>query len=650
MIFVLVKGLYENNMVFSKDYPIRLIGYYEPNEFLKIKIIKKTVLYEKHIKVSEDGFLLLDTIKINPSFDEIEIIVESKNGKEKITAYVGDVYIGIGQSNMTYPLKYEDKRESYINEFSKYQHIFWLRINESIIVEGEVKRPLIPQKHLLKTTGWFNLSSSETMNFSALLLMFGINLAKKVNYPIGLIDTSVPGCGIEGYLSKELIENNKKIKKYLILNNLYQENLKEINSYTVSTGIYNEKINPLKHYLVSAVLFYQGEHHVGDDKEAKFFYESLKQLILESKQTLKVEVPWILFYINANYYPQDDGFSVSRINEAIQKNEDTLKKVYIVPTYDYVPNWFNEYIFEEANPIHPTNKEYIAKRALEIYLNPNISPRIEKYKVLENKIIITYNTKLSVSEPILGFTIAGLDEKFLPAKAYLNNEYEIVIHSKYIKKPYYFTYGFQLNNTLFKNKNEYGIPLPIHRNIVSKNHYSYYGYEFVNDNKMYEFSFDPRYSVSNKKEVFENGLFHKVENQKIEVLNNFINVYTPKPNQSKPYFSVRVNLSKTGAQLMFHKFRYLTINILSVNNKETSIIGVMFKDVNNHIFGNLLEEEVILSDKIKSVSFDLFNLTKPDLVPIIEAKKSLRKVKEMEIIFKGNKNSHLIIQNIEHHD
>ena len=43
------------------------------------------------------------------------------------------------------------------------------------------------------------------------------------------------------------------------------------------------------------------------------------------------------------------------------KVSSELNEVYAIPVHDQFPNWQNEYMDNESNPIHPTNKRYIER-------------------------------------------------------------------------------------------------------------------------------------------------------------------------------------------------------------------------------------------------------------------------------------------------
>ena len=652
---MLVKGLYSDNMVFSKDYPITLIGHYPMNTQLEVSIIQNGVCVYENTLVLTSGELHLETLQMKPGFDPIDITIKTYDSIEHLTAYVGGVFIGAGQSNMAYPLRYEDARESYEAILEHTPYIRFLRVEDAYMENGQIIRPLEPQTELKNTTGW--LSGREAgLSFSALLIMFGVELFQKLDYPIGLIDVSVPGCSIEGFLPKSIIENNHSIKSYLDKRNLYSDDLKSINNYTVSTGIYNEKVHPMIGFPITAWLWYQGEHHVGNHTDGTYYEKALRLWIKSMRSLFNNASKVLLFYIQQNYYPQDDGFSVARINEAIERNRDIKNGIYTIPTYDQFPKWYNQYTDATANPIHPTNKQYIALRAVQVYLNPNQLPKINKIEIKSDEIWITYNHKLNhpKRQIIKGFTIAGDNKKYVVSNARIENRNQIVLSSPYIHEPLYFTYSFQLDNQKNKLTNEYGTPLPIYRSERSSksSHYRYYGFEFADDNVYEEVAFDPRYSVTQGKPIWIRGVLHPVDGQSIKLnkKTNRIKVSTPELNPSKPYFGVSINLSKTGYKHRFADYRYVSISLSKETDESVEVLGLMFKNSSNEVFGVLLNEHIEIKNESQEYIFDLDKLSKPDLEKVKDVKETLKTVTHIEIVLKSLDESFLKFERMILHD
>lgn len=642
-------------MVFSKDAPITLIGHYPPNTSVEVSIFQYgKCIYESTLLLTTGDFHL-ETLKIKPSFESIVISIKTEQSFEHFKAYVGDVFIGAGQSNMAYPLRFEEARESYEAFLERTPWIRFLRVEDAYMKENQIIRPLEPQKELKNTTDWL-FGKEAGRSFSALLIMFGVELFQKLSYPIGLIDVSVPGCSIEGFLPKSIIENNPSIKSYLRKRNLYTYDLNTINNYTVSTGIYNEKIHPMIGFPITAWLWYQGEHHVGSHTDGRYYEKAVRIWIKSMRSLFNQKSKVLLFYIQQNYYPQDDGFSVARINEAIERNRDIKNGIYTIPTYDQFPKWYNDYTDASANPIHPTNKHYIALRAAQVYLNPHQLPCIQNVEIKSNEIWITYNHNLKHPKGhiIKGFTIAGMNKKYVVSDVRIENRNQIVLSSAYVHEPLYFTYSFQLDNHKNKLTSEEGIPLPIYRNERSPNsqHYRYYGFEFTDHNVYEEVAFDPRYSVTQEKTIWTNGVLHSVEGQRIQLnaIANRIRLITPSLNPSKPYFGVSVDLSKTGYKHRFSDYRYVSISLRKETNESIEVLGLMFKNSSNEIFGVLLNEPFEIKQEIEVFTFDLQKLSKPDLENVRDAKKTLKTASQLEFVFKALNESVLEFKGMVLHD
>jgi sialate O-acetylesterase len=652
---MLIKGLYTNGVVFSKNYPLTFIGTYEDKAQVRIEIYQEgNRLYDDIHEVSKEGKLFVKTIKLKASYKEVRVKVTTKNTTESFVGYVGEVYLGAGQSNMAYALKYDNHFDEVMSQAEALKGIRCLKISDSVVQDEVIKRPLDPLTHFLDVSGWVDSSDASFSDFSGLLLMLGLLHQQKKNYPIGLIDVSVPGCSIEGFLPIEAIENTPGIKSYLEQNGLLKYPLSQVNDYTMASGIYNEKIAPMAGFPIDQFLWYQGEHHVGSNHEYSYYKEALKTLIESYRSLFQQQVPVILIYINQTYYPQDDNQSVSRINLAIQETQSIEEQVYAIPTYDVIPTWKNSHTNGIENPIHPTNKFYIAKRIHQVIHKIQRPVLVSEVRILTHAIEITYDQDLKQGHDLIeGFTIAGDDGIYQPAEAKLIKPNTIVLSSRFVDHPVYFTYAFQLDNHLFSLKSKKGMPLPIQvsdNNLTKGHYYTYYGYEHFSHLEYFETAFDPLYGTPRIKPLLFFGELHHNSDIKIFKGKHHIHVhYQPKTYlNSKERFGISVDLSKTGFKLMFSRFRKIEFRAVYESINEVTFIGVLFKDVKNQVWLVKPTSHDFI-DNQEVYDLDLTKTSYADLsIKTIELNR-YDQIKHMELVFEVRENTVIELVSMTHH-
>jgi sialate O-acetylesterase len=128
----------------------------------------------------------------------------------------------------------------------------------------------------------------------------------------------------------------------------------------------------------------------------------------------------------------------------------------------------------EGKDIHPKNKQDVAKRLArwalaETYKVPGIAARSPLYKGMDkqgSKIVLSFDnvgTKavdwrpFDVAEPI-GFTIAGADKKFVPAKAVILADGRIEVSSEAVAEPVAVRYAWA-DNPVCNMYSAAGLPL-----------------------------------------------------------------------------------------------------------------------------------------------------------------------------------------------
>ena len=429
--------IFSDNMVLQRGIPLKVWGWADPGQSVEVSFSAQ----KKITKAGEDGkwAVTLDPLLANAEPGELSIAAGTQRVSIK-NVLVGEVWICSGQSNMEWTLKDTDHAADTI-----------AAANFPLIRQFKVPHVTNakPQKDL--PGDWAVCSPGTAANFTGVGYYFGLQLYKKLNVPIGLINTSWGGTRIEPWTDpegfklspglkdiSELIANADKVHRQNQAAKLDQlevwvkqsrEALEKgsslsafpggmpehpLNASDRPTSIYNAMIAPLVSYGIRGAIWYQGESNNG---EGMLYFEKMKALI-GSWRRLWEQGDFPFLYVQLAPYRYNKPEALPGIWEA------QLAALAI-------PNTGMAVITDIGNvaDIHPRNKEDVGRRLslwalAKTYGESGLEysgPIYKAMKVEGNKAILTFDhgdgLKSLDGKPFTWFTIAADDKKFVEAKA-----------------------------------------------------------------------------------------------------------------------------------------------------------------------------------------------------------------------------------------
>lgn len=212
--------------------------------------------------------------------------------------------------------------------------------------------------------------------------------------------------------------------------------------------LYNAMIDPLKDFAIKGVIWYQGENNVGQ----AYNYRTLFPTLIgdwRSKWGYDFPFYWVQlasFMPKAEIPPAADSWAELREAQTLTLSVKNTGQAIATDIGD-------------ANDIHPRNKQDVGKRLAYIALHKDYGmtdiiysgPTYKSMTLQNNRIIITFDniaSGLKVMNKygyIEGFTIAGADQRFIWAKAYLEGKDKVVVYSDKIKAPVAVRYCWSSN-------------------------------------------------------------------------------------------------------------------------------------------------------------------------------------------------------------
>jgi len=295
---------------------------------------------------------------------------------------------------------------------------------------------------------WLVCSPDQIGSFSAVAYFFGKEISKKMNVPVGLINSSWGGTPAESWTRKEVLESDTALwpilQRYQYVIDNYAQILKERKDNKEIIGadnnkspykLYNGMIHPIIHYTIKGAIWYQGESNA----TRAYQYRKLFPAMVKSwrKEWKLGDFPFYFVQIS----PHKSQNPVIRESQLISM--DRLRNSGLAVTTDN----------GDAKNIHPRNKEVVGKRlsywALNrLYGQKNLNPSGPLYNKMkiEGKQIRVYfrpgiTGLISKSGELKEFVIAGADRVFLKAKAIIEGN-TVLVWSDQITHPEAVRFGW----------------------------------------------------------------------------------------------------------------------------------------------------------------------------------------------------------------
>jgi len=187
---VKLPGIFSDHMVIQRNQPIKIWGSAAKGEKITISIDR----YKANAVAGKTGTWQV-TFPPLAQGGPLQLVVKGKNTITLNDILIGDVWVCSGQSNMDFALS---KAKNVDNEL-KDADISGIRL---FSVPQETSN--IPETDM-KSVSWKVCSDEVAKTFSAVAYFFGKNLNKELNVPIGLIQTSWGGTGIQTWMSKDAL-------------------------------------------------------------------------------------------------------------------------------------------------------------------------------------------------------------------------------------------------------------------------------------------------------------------------------------------------------------------------------------------------------------------------------------------------------------
>lgn len=448
---VKLPSVISNNMVLQQQTKVALWGWGSPGE--KISILTSWNGRTARVTTGADG-KWITYVKTAKAGGPYTIKFKGNNELRVENVLLGEVWLASGQSNMEFFVT-KTKNASYTGVLNYEEEIkaadyFGIRM---IDVANKVAET--PQYEF--TGDWKVCKPGTVDTFSAVAYYFAREVHTKTGFPVGIINATWGGTPAESWTKKEVLENDKDFKVIL---DRYQQQCQEYpkasaeykealakwksdtsrgkggapkepmgpNSNKSPYKLYNGMIVPIIPYTLKGVIWYQGENNA----EHAYQYRRLFPAMIHN---------WRDDFKNSSL-----PFYFVQISPHRSQNPE-IREAQLL-TYRNVAHTGMAVTIDNGDSldIHPRNKKLVGERlslwALHNEYGQKVvysGPLYKSMKISGNKIRIQFDYAADGlvakgSAPLREFTIAGSDEKFVPANAVIEGN-EVVVWSDAIDKP-----------------------------------------------------------------------------------------------------------------------------------------------------------------------------------------------------------------------
>ncbi|MCW3092023.1 MAG: sialate O-acetylesterase [Ferruginibacter sp.] len=413
-----------NNMVLQQGKRVPVWGTSTPGDHIAVSFNKQT----KHTIANASGKweIFLDPPKASAIPDEMKIAGSTTILLHNIL--VGEVWLCSGQSNMEYTmrknskvLKTDSAKNSPIDELKTARNS---NIRIFLVTSKNLHQP--DSLHL----GWSIASDSALRSFSAAGYFFAKELYDKLHVPIGVISAAIPGSAIEPWLPGTIIPGNENFSGSAGM---------KLDA-SMPGKFYPTMIKPVAPFSLKGFLWYQGETNCFQNEAIEYTHK-MNLLINGWRNLWQADLPF--------YYVQISPFFYSKSKGKYPLDEETLPRFWEAQTHAMSISHTGMIVINDLakspEDLHPNGKWEVGRRLaqwpLAMDYGRKVTPSGPKYKSMTvegNAIILEFDYTgkglVSGSGPLTWFTIAGNDNKFVPADAVIKGD-RVIVSSPQVLKP-----------------------------------------------------------------------------------------------------------------------------------------------------------------------------------------------------------------------
>ena len=420
---VKLNSIFSDHMIVQKGVTVPIWGTAGEGEKVTVSFNGQTVS-----KITVNGKWM---IKLAPMAYQLTPLTMKISGKNVITIndiLVGEIWLCSGQSNMERQLGPRPP-QPLITDWEKERDA----ANYPLIREYYVPLKFSNSKVADAQSTWQVCSPQTVTGFSAIGYLFAKNLFLQMKVPVGILFSAFGGTPAEDWTSETALKNNTKLKE-LVANYDKPSTAWKPTGKTMN-GLYNGMIYPVLLYALKGVAWYQGE---SNNDRPDLYKTILTTLITDWRQNFNQgNIPFLIVQIA----PNKDMCPELRESQFLVSQQ--VSNTALIVTTDC----------GDAENIHPSHKQPVGERlaiaARALAYKEKIEyagPVYRSFNIKNDEVFLNFShigkgLTSNHNDVLKGFTIAGRDKNFVPAKAIIKGN-QVVVSDKGIKYPVAVRYGW----------------------------------------------------------------------------------------------------------------------------------------------------------------------------------------------------------------
>ncbi|MBM3978824.1 MAG: sialate O-acetylesterase [Planctomycetes bacterium] len=470
--------IFSDNMVLQQGTDIVVWGTAAPNEGVNVTLERKG---DGAASTSASGVKADDKGNWSAKFGKQKagtgytITIEGKNKIEFKNVAVGEVWVCSGQSNMEWSVNASETPQK-VKDGSKNADLRLFTVNKRTAA-----KPITDQSDLTHFTKWVEAGPDTVGGFSAVGLAFGQKLQKELGVPVGLIHSSWGGTPAQAWTSLEALDADPMLKYYADAARATAKAADDFNpkaaleayekahaAWKIAADkakadnkpvpkepakpsakpaapgpgspsvLYNAMIYPMLSFKTKGAIWYQGESNAGKAYEYRTLFTAM---IKDWRKQYNCDLPFMLVQL-APFRGGASGVDYAELRDAQLYAAKSLPKTGIAVITD----------LGNETDIHPKPKQPVGERlalaALGIEYGKKIvyyGPTLKDAKYASGTATLTFDNVggglVAKDGDLVGFTVAGKDGKFHPAKATIKGD-TVVLTCEMVPEPAAVRFGW----------------------------------------------------------------------------------------------------------------------------------------------------------------------------------------------------------------
>lgn len=454
--------IYSDDMLFQQNKEAILAGTGKSGDKITAELyLGKKLIASGNSTVGADGKFAVSFMAPEGSYTQYIIMIKENDEVIRTLKNIvfGELWLASGQSNMMFPLAQSiTGTEMWQNQQKLSPYLRVLLVPGYPEYKGEnslTRLPLEAQDDITDAT-WVTGENMNVYNVSAVAYFFAEQLMKKLDMPVGILNSSLGGSSIASWLSRETCESDTELTAYLADREQYvpasewKESGQDV--YTDVTANYNQKIHPLKHFRPTGMLWYQGETDISWTHEMYGRAFTLMQKSYSKLFGFESEMMPVIYTQLAPYNYGDDTILPARNYYYTKMQQEFPTSRAVISIHDLPLTYIMA-----SGVIHPQCKEDVGQRmffAAEglVYGKKQTYTvsTIKSTEIRDGSIYVTFENIgdgiIAKGEKIKGFAICDEKGIYVQADGEIISENTVRIYADCIENPKSASYGYCPSN------------------------------------------------------------------------------------------------------------------------------------------------------------------------------------------------------------